>query len=143
MSQPSLGLCTGSAVKPMDLNSPKSCNIAYRIPPSTATGDCPSSFAISRLVIPEKNASSIIRCWRGGIASNVARTSRRCSVMLIEEMGITVGLVFLLVLWNVCLLAVSSLQRRSIARRCAISINQVNGLSFCLLNRAALRFTSS
>ena len=55
----------------MDLNSLKSCNIANRIPPSTDTGDCPSSFAISRLVIPEKNASSIMRCCRGGMASRV------------------------------------------------------------------------
>ena len=103
----------GSTVKPMDLNSLKSCNIADRIPSSTAADDCPSSFAISKLDIPEKNASSIIRCCRGGIASSAARTSRRCSVMLIEE----VDLVLCALFRNVSLFVVSCLQRRSMARR--------------------------
>jgi len=76
----------------MALNNPKSRNIEYWIPLSTAAGDCPSLFAISRLVIPEKNASSIMRCCRDGIASSVARTSRRCSVMLIEKAGTAVEL---------------------------------------------------
>ena len=128
----------GSTVKPMDLNSPKSCNIADRIPSSTAAGDCPISFAISKLVIPEKNASSIIRCCKGGIEFSAARTSRRCSVMLIEEMDLALFAVFL----NVSLFVVSCLQRRSMARRCAISISHVSGLSFCLPKCAALCLTS-
>ena len=129
----------GLTVKPMDLNSLKSCNIADRIPSSTAADDSPISFAISRLVIPEKNASSIIRCCTGGIAFSTARTSRRCSVMLTEE----VDLVFAVLFRNVSLLVVSCLQRRSMARRCAMSISQVRGLSFCLPNWAALSRTSS
>lgn len=112
----------------MDLNSPKSCNMADRIPSSTSAGDCPTSLAISKLVIPDKNASSIIRCCRGGIASSAARTSRRCSVMLIEEVALVLAVLFR----NVSLLVVSCLQRRSMARRCAMSISQVSGRSFCL-----------
>src|SRR6185503_14136632 len=136
---PSLGLCPGSTEKPMDLNSPKSCNIECRSSASTTAGDCPTSFAISRLVIPEKNASSIIRCCSGGIAFSTAWTSRRCSVILIQE----VDLVLPPLVRNFSRFVFRWLQRRSMARRCVISISQVSGLSFCWPNGAALRRISS
>lgn len=53
-----MGDCRRPGENLMDLNTLKSCNMAYRRPASTASGDSAEFLAISGLVIPEKKASS-------------------------------------------------------------------------------------